>query len=233
MSEHDDVPANFLRRWSQRKLAAEARVREEERRSQSACVDSSAPPRSIEPGTAPSPAFDPARLPPIESITAASDVGAFLAPDVPVELSRAALRRAWMTDPAIRDFIGLAENQWDFTNPEGVPGFGALELTPQMCRIIRDFIADAADDTAGSDGDSGSAALAPPKPREETSLATDQTADSGADRPVPGEPGKFRVAPVPPVVRGSTDAAAMQPDCEQAGGDRPVTQRRHGSALPK
>jgi hypothetical protein len=29
----------------------------------------------------------------------------------------AALRRAWVSDPVIRDFIGIAENQWDFTNP--------------------------------------------------------------------------------------------------------------------
>jgi len=39
---------------------------------------------------------------------------------------RAALRRAWSTDLAIRDFIGLSENSWDFNAPGGVPGFGSL-----------------------------------------------------------------------------------------------------------
>src|SRR5207245_615081 len=45
---------------------------------------------------------------------------------VPAALTRAALRRAWSADPAIRDFIGLSENSWDFTAPGGVAGFGPL-----------------------------------------------------------------------------------------------------------
>ena len=73
--------------------------------------------------------FGAANLPPIESIGAASDIRPFLAPGVPADLTRAALRRAWSTDPAIRDFIGLSENSWDFNAPDGVPGFGSL--TPQ------------------------------------------------------------------------------------------------------
>lgn len=65
-------------------------------------------------------------LPPIESITADSNVTAFLRADVPAELTRAALRRAWTIDPSIRDFIGIAENQWDFNDPDGILGFGPL-----------------------------------------------------------------------------------------------------------
>jgi hypothetical protein len=53
-------------------------------------------------------------LPPIESIGAESDIRCFLAPGVPVELTRAALRRAWVVDPRIRDFVGLSENSSDF-----------------------------------------------------------------------------------------------------------------------
>jgi hypothetical protein len=56
-------------------------------------------------------------LPPIESIGAESDIRCFLAPGVPAELTRAALRRAWVVDPAIRDFVGLSENSWDFDRP--------------------------------------------------------------------------------------------------------------------
>jgi Protein of unknown function (DUF3306) len=67
-----------------------------------------------------------ANLPPIESIGAGSDIRPFLAPDVPADLTRAALRRAWSTDPAIRDFIGLSENSGDFNAQDGVPGFGSL-----------------------------------------------------------------------------------------------------------
>ena len=70
--------------------------------------------------------FDMANLPPIESIGAGSDILPFLASGVPADLTRAALRRAWSTDPAIRDFIGLSENSWDFDAQEGAPGFGSL-----------------------------------------------------------------------------------------------------------
>ena len=68
-------------------------------------------------------------LPPIGSIGAGSDIRPFLPPGVPAHLTRAALRRAWSTDPAIRDFIGLSENSWDFNAQDGVPGFSSL--TPQ------------------------------------------------------------------------------------------------------
>jgi len=51
-------------------------------------------------------------LPPLQSITAGTDIRSFLGSSVPVELTKAALRRAWVTDPAIRDFIGIAESQW-------------------------------------------------------------------------------------------------------------------------
>jgi hypothetical protein len=71
-------------------------------------------------------ANDVANLPSIESIGAGSDIGAFLAADVPAELTLAALRRAWSADPTIRDFLGLAENSWDFDAPGGVPGFGSI-----------------------------------------------------------------------------------------------------------
>jgi len=46
----------------------------------------------------------------IESISPATDLAAFLKPGVPVDLTRAALHRAWISDPAIRDFVGLSED---------------------------------------------------------------------------------------------------------------------------
>src|SRR5258705_5086667 len=73
-----------------------------------------------------SPSFDLAGLPPLQSITAGTDIRSFLGSSVPVELTKAALRRAWVTDPAIRDFIGIAESQWDFNDATAMPGFGPL-----------------------------------------------------------------------------------------------------------
>jgi len=79
--------------------------------------------------------FDPANLPPIESIDAGTDVSAFLRPGVPADLAQAALRRAWVADPAIRDFVGPAENAWDFNAPGGVPGFGPLHAIDDVQRL--------------------------------------------------------------------------------------------------
>jgi hypothetical protein len=80
--------------------------------------------------------FDPASLPSIESIAADTDIIAFLRAGVPAELTRAALRRAWTSDPAIRDFIGIAENQWDFNDPNAIPGFGPLVPTESGVDIL-------------------------------------------------------------------------------------------------
>jgi hypothetical protein len=73
--------------------------------------------------------FDPASLPSIDAIAADTDIAAFLKSGVPTELTRAALRRIWTSDPAIRDFVGIADNQWDFNDPNGIFGFGRLDAT--------------------------------------------------------------------------------------------------------
>jgi hypothetical protein len=80
--------------------------------------------------------FDPSSLPSIETITGNTDIRGFLQSRVPAELTRAALRQAWASDPAIRDFIGIAENQWDFTNPTTIPGFGSLHETGDKLSLI-------------------------------------------------------------------------------------------------
>ena len=68
--------------------------------------------------------------------SAGSDIRAFLQSGVPADLTKAALRRAWTTDPAIRDFIGIAENQWDFTDPTSIPGFGPLQAGDDIGQLV-------------------------------------------------------------------------------------------------
>src|SRR5262249_54214102 len=82
------------------------------------------------------PTFDLSTLPPIDQITAATDIQPFLAPGVPAELTRAALRRAWVADPQIRDFVGIAENQWDFNDPNAIPGFGTLGPLDDIAKLV-------------------------------------------------------------------------------------------------
>jgi hypothetical protein len=85
------------------------------------------------------PQVDLLSLPPIESIGAGTDIGSFLRKGVPLELTRAALRRAWATDPVIRDFIGVAENQWDFETGSDIPGFGPLEASDDVRRMVEEL----------------------------------------------------------------------------------------------
>ena len=58
---------------------------------------------------------------------------AALQSEPPVTASRgpaaAANMRALWDDPQIRDFVGLSENAWDFTDLNAVPGFAPIEST--------------------------------------------------------------------------------------------------------
>src|SRR6266550_7545304 len=124
---------NIVSRWSRMKQQSAGRAAPEDSSSGSKPIDAEAgdlnKATAAAPATDPptSPAFDLASLPPLQSITAGTDIQSFLESNVPLELTKAALRRAWVTDPTIRDFIGIAENQWDFNDPTAMPGFGPLE----------------------------------------------------------------------------------------------------------
>ena len=63
-------------------------------------------------------------------------IRAFLQAGVPAELVRAALRSAWSTDPQIREFIEMADNQWDFNAEDGIPGFGALGVADASRSLV-------------------------------------------------------------------------------------------------
>jgi len=122
-------PESFLERWSRRKREATdvpAPEAAEQPREDKAGEQSAAAPPAAPATGASEEAFDPATLPSIESISADTDIRDFLRPGVPPDLTRAALRRAWTSDPAIRDFMGPVENGWDFNDPNAMAGFGSL-----------------------------------------------------------------------------------------------------------
>jgi hypothetical protein len=120
----------FLKRWSKRKAAERDRSTAEQPPAEDRTDNqtSSAAPTKEQVGAPVSSdeIFDLGQLPPLDSIGASTDITAFLRPGVPAELTRAALRRAWASDPAIRDFVGLVENGWDFNDPSAMPGFGPI-----------------------------------------------------------------------------------------------------------
>jgi Protein of unknown function (DUF3306) len=142
-------PEGFLSRWSRRKLESPkdeefspvrpARGERETKPSGREAI------REVpaETGEPTSGAFDPASLPSIESIAADTDIRSFLRSGVPEELMRTALRRAWVTDPKVRDFIGIAENQWDFNDPGAMPGFGPLTAVDAAVALAGQIVGEA------------------------------------------------------------------------------------------
>jgi hypothetical protein len=150
-------PEHFLSRWARKKSEEQSEEQREEKRQ---AVEPPGPAANAAPaaalpqsegtdkpgdGRAPAaehkpaasaPAFDPLSLPSIDSIGAQTDISAFLKPGVPSELRLAALRRAWSMDPAIRDFKGLQENDWNFNDPNGIPGFGELDPGVDVKKMV-------------------------------------------------------------------------------------------------
>jgi Protein of unknown function (DUF3306) len=123
----------FLARWSRRK-----RRQDNPPTNDSPEVDDQISEQSAQQSESPESGAvrqDPEPLPRIEDLTAESDLSAFLRAGVPQELQKAALRRAWSLDPAIRDYCGPADYALDFNNPDALPGFAsnqALELARKV-----------------------------------------------------------------------------------------------------
>jgi hypothetical protein len=154
-------PENFLTRWSRRKLEPEkqsdAKSSETvpDSRSASDSADLKSDPADFDPAAAPlhnaaapDQPFDLSSLPSVESIGPQSDITAYLQPDVPSALRNAALRRAWVADPAIRDFKGLAEYDWDFNDPNGMAGFGPLGPQHDVKEMVARVFGKGSGDTA-------------------------------------------------------------------------------------
>jgi hypothetical protein len=62
---------------------------------------------------------------------------------VPEKLRIAALRRAWTVNPAIRDFRGLQENDWNFNDLNSTPGFGELGPEVDVKRMVAQILGEA------------------------------------------------------------------------------------------
>jgi Protein of unknown function (DUF3306) len=164
--------------------------------------------------------FDPASLPSIDAIGIDTDIRGFLQSRVPAELTRAALRRAWASDPAIRDFIGIAENQWDFNDPDAIPGFGPLPEGYDVSGLLSQAL-------GGRDRLAATFPDMPASAERLSSAVTDrELADPDLDVPQYTESGRL------PGDRCEESAAPENNDVAEAN-DRPPNHRSHGSALPR
>jgi hypothetical protein len=186
-------PGNFLQRWARRKQARQP--------------ESAAPhgPQDAAPSASP-----PEPTPRLEDLTADGDLVAFLRQGVPDALRKAALRKMWSLDPAIRDHIGLAECAWDFNRPETIPGFGPLAkaAAPALLSRLRATAPAALSPLRRSDPEAKSAGAAPAKEPEAAPPVREGAA-------LDGEAGSEPAAANPPALRRRAPAW------------------RHGSALPR
>jgi hypothetical protein len=192
---------NFISRWARLKQRNEAAV---------------AQPR---PDAAAEEPFDLASLPSIESIVANTDISGFLQSRVPAELTRAALRQAWSSDPAIRDFIGIAENQWDFNDPNAMPGFGPLFEGDSLPELLAQALGGRDKLAAMIPEMPVSAAESLPDVMDHEPAALDRNAEPALDVSPPAE----RVVGVPEAT--SHDVVAEP--------DNLPRRRSHGSASPR
>jgi hypothetical protein len=56
--------------------------------------------------------------------------------------------RAALADPAIRDFVGLAENAYDFNRPDSIPGFGPMRPFDDIDELVAQATGRPADRTS-------------------------------------------------------------------------------------
>lgn len=220
---------NFLERWSRKKIEAHdeapADAQRETPEAARDSADAAARTVAAPPGAPPqAPEFDIASLPSIESITAATDVRAFLQAGVPRELTRAALRRAWAADPAIRDFIGLQENGWDFNDPNGIPGFGRLAPDADIGKLVAQVFGEQEEKAAVAAIESPSNAQAAPTADESepTAASVEPSAPSELSPVEPGADGVQR-----------NNNIAMQNSFSEVEPEQAKPRRHHGGALPK
>ena len=238
-------PQSFLARWSRRKrvaaeteeakasamtsvasspAASEAAVRSARPAAGGCADDDHAILPSITPDTAELP-FDPLSVPPIESITADTDIRGFLAPGVPPELTRAALRRAWAADPKIRDFVGLADYDWDFNAPGSMAGFGSLDMTDELRQVVARIVGPAPTEVRTAEICDPASAT----PSDEASVATlAQARAQNAPAGKPADDGNRDDL-------GRPDRASDPAQCQShdSGRSRLIVPQRHGGALPK
>jgi uncharacterized protein DUF3306 len=243
-------PESFITRWARRKreatqdaeATAAGAPSEDERPLQEQGDESDVAGARRSASENPEPAFDVTKLPPIESIAADSDIRAFLAPGVPPELTRAALRRAWAADPKIRDFVGLAENAWDFNAPGSIAGFGPLEMTEELRREVARMVGRALVEEDADKPASAMTEAAAERPPVETSGESDRAAPEA-----PAQTGQSNQEPSqveggaegneghnsPPVLQRSRVISAAQNIPGNDDNDQAIARRPHGSALPK
>jgi hypothetical protein len=216
-----EASESFLARWSRVKRggvpAAPAKS-----------PDAAPAPASGDPAAS-EPAFDLSHLPRIDDLLPSSDITAFLQKGVPDELKRLALQKAWSLDPAIRDFIEVAENQYNWNAADGVPGFGPLDPGLDIQALLAQATGQL-QDVAASSTDATSAP--PPEIDALAARAGEGSGDAPAGEISAGAPETSEpLAGASGASQTDTVADPRTALCDDAAPQQ--TARRHGGALPR
>ena len=208
-------PDNFLSRWSRRKR--EAGEGKEKNETGEAVAAPEPENQQGKPAAAPIPEFDVENLPPIEKISAETDITAFMRTGVPETLKHAALRRAWASDPIIRDFVGLNENFWDAAGPDGISGFGDLDPNLDVRRMVSELF--------------GETPRQDTRPESEADRVADSSALAIDNSPNAADPPQATLAAGENVPQCDENAAA-QTESPEAAPEKKIS-GRHGGAMPE
>lgn len=203
--------SGFLSRWSQRKLAEKEGEPPPPEPPSEAPAEAAPALAAEQPPEAPraEEELDLSTLPPVETLTAESDFSVFWKKGVPEGLRQAALRRAWVADPLIRDHVSPLDYGWDFNSPGGLPpGFtdALSETAEKLAELLRQAVGEPEPEPVPAPDVTVAESL--PAPAEETNL------------------------PAQEMVLLAEDAAPPPQEPVLAPEEFPAPKRRHGGALP-
>ncbi|WP_439497146.1 DUF3306 domain-containing protein [Bosea sp. (in: a-proteobacteria)] len=227
----------FLSRWSRRKRE----VAEEEAASVLAPPPGSeaSPAAPVEePGPA-EPAPEMVEPPSLDLVDKDFDIAHWLKQNVPESWKLAALRRAWLADPAIRDYQNPARDYaLDWNTPGGAPGYGPLSESDDVEAMIRDIFGETPEKPATEAtevaGDSMPHLAVPAGEDAESHVAEQQKALPGGEDALPQPEQNHENSPD----RGGKAAkssepalAALQNQAKEAGPPLRI-RKRGGGAMP-
>lgn len=187
-----------------------------------------------------------AALPSIEDMTVHTDLTQFLRAGVPAPLRKAALRRMWAVDPAIRDYVGEAlDYAYDWNTPGGVPGSGPLLATDDVPAMLKQILGDREDPVTGqdiatqprppspSDARDGAAAERCQEPGPADSKAAEEVRCSEeSEEPPEAEAAVSAASAAPALPNEKAVTPAFAPGEPLGETESRMVQRRHGGALP-
>lgn len=228
----------FAARWNRRKLEAK----------QGAVLPVPVPEATLPLEAA---AVDETPLPSLDDITPEGDIAEFLHKRIPAELQKLALRKAWTSDPVISGFIEIAENQYDWNTPGGCPGYGPLDPSWNVEKLLAQatgalppeeavVVVAQAEGGAAGEGECGAMPqpqaqvagapahklddAAPNKATTDDVDAREAVSDGSSEQMIPGHYPATVKAPLVDMSQETQRLAAHKTET--------IARRRHGGALP-